>query len=303
MPKMMKLLKAAFCGAFVAPLMMTAPAHAWTRAGHAAIGFVAEAKLKTDNRAVWTTISELLDGGDFYDEAVAGWADDVRLSYPNLVHTVRIPVLGAVPQPSVRACIAGQPEITCADEAIATYSAILKNTANTKQQRQEALKFILHLVGDLHQPLHGSEPGGAQDKVLIPGGVLNVDATGAPQATDVHAVWDYAIVKKHGLTAVQLGQELWGNTSLAPPTGLTPRDWAVESRNLSKQYIFIDPATPSANDADKVSACGGLTGITCPSVAKTLSADYETKNYYLVSYRLKQAGLRLAELLVTALGS
>jgi hypothetical protein len=303
MLKITKRLQQPFCAALVALMMTATPAQAWTRTGHAAIGFVAEAKLKTDNRAVWNTISELLDGAEFYDEAVAGWADDVRESYPNLIHTVRIPVLGAVPQASDPACIADQPAISCADKAIAYYAGILKNTANPRQQRQEAVKFLLHLVGDLHQPLHGSEPGGAQDKVLIPGGVLNVDANGAATTTDVHSVWDYAIVKKHGLTAIQLGRQLWDDASLAPPTSLTPRDWAVESRNLSKKYIFIDPVTPSANDAYKVPACGGRTGITCPSAAKTLPADYETKNYYLASYRLKQAGFRLAELLVATLGS
>ncbi len=296
-------LQAALGMASVSLVATTSPAHAWTRTGHAAIGFVAEAKLKTDNREVWNKLAEILDGAEFYDEAVAGWADDVRTAHPELIHTVRIPVLGAVPSASDPACIADQPEVSCADKAIAHYAAVLKDANNPRQQRLEALKFILHLVGDLHQPLHGSEPGGAQDKVLIPGGILNVDANGAALASDVHAVWDYAIIKRHGLTAVQLGRQLWDDATLAPPTGLTPRDWAVESRNLAKKYIFLDPVTPSANDAYKVPACGGRTGIACPAAARTMPADYETKNYYLVSYRLKQAGLRLAEYLVNLMGT
>lgn len=283
-------------------LALAQPAYAWTRTGHAAIGFVAEAKLKTDNWAVWKKLAELLGDANLYDEDVAGWADDVRTSYPKVAHSVRIPVLGAVPQPLDPACIADQPDVACADKAVAQYSEILKNTANSKEDRLIALKFLLHLVGDLHQPLHGTEPGGAQDKVVIPGGVLNVDANGAVVATDVHAVWDYALVKRHGLSAVALGKELWGDATLAPPTGLTPRDWAVEGRNLAKKYIFLDPVTPSSNDAYKVPACGGRTGIACAATPTTLPADYETRNYYLASFRMKQAGLRLAELLVTLLG-
>lgn len=299
---MLKRAGALLCAVQVLALTMAQPAYAWTRTGHAAIGFVAEAKLKTDNWAVWKKLAELLGDANLYDEDVAGWADDVRTSYPKLTHTVRIPVLAAVPQPLDPACIADQPDVICADKAIAQYSAILKDTNNSNADRLIALKFLLHLVGDLHQPLHGTEPGGAQDKVIIPGGVLNVDANGAVIASDVHSVWDYAIVKKHGLTAINLGKELWADTTLAPPTGLTPRDWAVESRNLAKKYVFIDPVTPSANDAYKVPVCGGRTGITCSATATTLPADYETRNYYLASYRLKQAGLRLAELLVALLG-
>lgn len=291
------------CAAFGMSLVLAGPAHAWTKTGHAAVGFVAEAKLKTDNKAVWAKLAQILGDANLYDEDVAGWADDVRTSYPNLIHTVRIPVLAAVPSVSDPACIADQPAVVCADQAIAQYAAILKDTSRTNEERLVALKFILHLVGDLHQPLHGTEPGGAQDQVDIPGGILLPTTTnGVVKYPDMHSVWDYSIVKKHGLTAIQLGKELWADTTLNPPTGYTPRDWAVESRNLAKKYIFLDPVTPSASDAYKVPACGGRTGIACSASPTALPADYETKEYYLVSYRLKQAGLRLADLLVSILG-
>lgn len=289
----------------LAIMSVAAPVHAWTRTPHAVVGWIAEAKLKRDNPAVWQKVKVLLGDGELYDEAVAKWADDVRTSYPNLAHSVRIPVLGTVPVASDPACIADSPQTICADKAIAQCSAILHDASgHTSAERLEALKFILHLVGDLHQPLHGTEPGGAQTKVIIPGGILNVDAGGNAIATDIHSVWDYAVAKRHlgkDGTANTLGWELWGNTSLNPPVGGMPRDWAVESRDLAKKYIFLDPVTPSFNDAYKVAACGGRTGIACPSTAKVLPTDYETRNYYLVSYRLKQAGLRLADVLTQAL--
>ncbi|GEM_PF-5921109 len=303
--KILKRLRFAACLFPLSAMSVATPAHAWTRTAHAVVGWIAEAKLKKDNPAVWLKVKALLGDADLYDEAVAKWADDVRTSYPNIAHSVRIPVLGAVPLPSDPACIADSPQTICADKAIAFYSGILHEASgHTPEQRLEALKFILHLVGDLHQPLHGTEPGGAQTKVIIPGGILNADASGNTIASDVHSVWDYAIVKRHlggNGTVNTLGWELWENTSLNPPVGRTPREWAVESRDLAKKYIFLDPVTPSSNDAYKVAACGGRTGIVCPSTAKMLPADYETRNYYLVSYRLKQAGLRLADVLVQAL--
>ena len=77
------------------------PAVAWTRTGHAAIGFVAEAKLKTDNWAVWKKLAALLGTANLYDEDIAGWADDMRGNYPDVAHSVRIPVLDVVPAASV----------------------------------------------------------------------------------------------------------------------------------------------------------------------------------------------------------
>lgn len=53
------------------------PAQAWTKTGHAAIGFVAEAKLKTDNRATWNKLAAILGTANLYDEDVVGWADTV----------------------------------------------------------------------------------------------------------------------------------------------------------------------------------------------------------------------------------
>lgn len=286
-------------------ICLATPANAWTRTAHAAVGWVAEAKLKKDNPAIWLKVKALLGDGELYHEDVAKWADDVRTTYPNVAHSVRIPVLGAVPLASDPACIAESPQTMCADKAIAVYSAILHDASgHTPQERLVALKFILHLVGDLHQPLHGTEPGGAQTKVIIPGGILNTDSSGNAIAADVHAIWDYAIVKRHlgsSGTANTLGRELWENASLNPPTGRTPRDWAVEGRDLAKKYIFLDPVTPSSTDAYKAESCGGRTGSACPATTKVLPADYETRNYYVTSYRLKQAGLRLAEVLVNAL--
>ena len=56
-----------------------------------------EAKLKTDNSAIWNKLAEILGTANLYDEDVAGWADTVRVTYPDIIHTVRIPVDGAVP--------------------------------------------------------------------------------------------------------------------------------------------------------------------------------------------------------------
>ena len=278
------------------------PVQAWTKTGHAAIGFVAEAKLKTDNSAIWNKLAEILGTANLYDEDVAGWADTVRVTYPDIIHTVRIPVDGAVPAATDPACLASQPDIICADKAIAIYSDILRNENGDPQQRLVALKFLLHLVGDLHQPLHGSEPGGADNQVNIEGGILApTNQNGVWTYPSMRSVWDYSIVKRHGKSAIALGQELWADTSLNPPVGFTPRDWAVESRNLAKKYIFLDPALPASYDNYKVPVCGGRTGIACSTLPTSLPADYEIKEYYLASYRLKQAGLRLAELLVRLL--
>ncbi|MGZ0074540.1 hypothetical protein ACT9ST_23005 [Sphingobium limneticum] len=59
---------------FASPLLIVSaqqPAAAWTRTGHAAIGFVTEAKLKTDNWVVWKKLAALLGAANLYDEELA----------------------------------------------------------------------------------------------------------------------------------------------------------------------------------------------------------------------------------------
>ncbi|RYF23304.1 MAG: hypothetical protein EOO77_02345, partial [Oxalobacteraceae bacterium] len=136
------------------PPLLAVPqaALAWGQTGHAAIANVAELNLRP---AVWNEIKGLLaTEGATHMSKVASWADTQR-SATDPVHTTRIPIDGsAAPD---HACTG---TAMCADQAIAFYGVILMDHTRTAADREVALKYLIHLVGDLHQPLHGSDPIG-----------------------------------------------------------------------------------------------------------------------------------------------
>jgi hypothetical protein len=82
------------------------------------------------------------------------------------------------------------------------YKALLKNEkmlkapSSTKEQKAAALKFIVHFVGDLHQPVHVSR---AEDKG---GNTIQVQFGG--QGTNLHSLWDSKLIGKEGKSFEQM---------------------------------------------------------------------------------------------------
>lgn len=160
----------------------------------------------------------------------------------------------------------------CADAAVEYYSAILADRRASAAARETALKYVVHLVGDLHQPLHGSDPVG-----------YNRVRRGL-RVESIHAVWDNAIVEDHGKSYSELARE-WDEDDGPVPLGGTPRIWAEESSAAARAHIY-----------DMLPPCFPARRPFCP-VLQTLPAHYTTTHYPLAAQRMKQAGLRLAALL------
>lgn len=245
------------------------PALAWGNVGHATVANVAQANLEA---AVLTEIQGLLaiEGATTLAD-VASWADTQRLP-GTPIHSTRVPVDGS-PTPEHPCPDTGM----CADEAVLHYGAILGDRQQSPVARLEALKYVVHLVGDLHQPLHGSDPIGYN--MVLYGLSLK----------GIHAVWDKDVVEDHSEDPVALASELMSN-GLTFTLGGTPRDWAVESSAMARDHIF-----------DTLPACYTLQSPICPAVA-TLPSNYSAVKYPLAAQRLKQAGLRLAQQLNEVLG-
>lgn len=244
---------------------------AWGTTGHATIANIAELNLQP---TVWNEIKTLLAvDGVTHMSKVASWADQQR-DPDDPVHTRRIPIDGT-PAPA-HACTG---TAMCADEAIAYYSTILADRSKSGAAREEALKYIIHLVGDLHQPLHGSDPIGYNTVTL--GGV----------STLIHTIWDTNIIDDHGVASALLAQELI-NDGVPVTLGGTPRDWATESSNMARDHIY-----------DILPACWDYKAPACPAAPVALPANYSATKYPFVAQRLKQAGYRLAAMLNSLLGT
>jgi hypothetical protein len=152
--------------------------------------------------------------------------------------------------------------------ALQQFQATLRNKKAPRQERIEALKFLVHLVGDLHQPLH---VGKRED---LGGNRVNVRWFRGAESTNLHAVWDDHMIEYEKLSFTEWVRFLdhptpaevkeWQSTSFT--------DWGAESQKLRDQCYDFKPELP-------------------------LSYPYVYKNMPLVKQRLLQAGVRLAGVL------
>ena len=154
---------------------------------------------------------------------------------------------------------------------IDAFTAILKDTTKSLGDRLEALKFVEHLIGDLHQPLH------CADNMDRGGNDVSVKWFG--KKTNLHSVWDSSIIDKAGLTPDVFASDLLDNISkltasqIASIQSGTLADWALESHTLARTHAY------------KLSN------------SHLLGQNYYNTNADTVDARLTNAGLRLAKVL------
>ena len=136
----------------------------WGPTGHRTIADIAQARLTPE---ATKAVGDLLGGRSLAE--VSTWADEIRgnkaYDYIKPWHYVNIQV-GAEGFIRERDC----PREGCVVSAIEQNIATLKDPAATKEKKEEALKLLVHFVGDLHQPLHtgyGRDRGGNDIQVLF----------------------------------------------------------------------------------------------------------------------------------------
>lgn len=204
----------------------------WGVLGHRIVARVAEARLTTKAAA---EVARLLDGAGI--PSVASWADSFRTKHPatGVWHYVDIPIWEKS-YDSLRDCKNGR----CIIAALDTKLEMLSDTRRSKNDRAEALRFVVHLVGDLHQPLHAGEradKGGNDVKLTLEG-----------RATNLHAVWDGGILTAIGDyedTFVQrIAERLVNRGDIATITTGSIADWALESHDIARDvvYAFLPPS-------------------------------------------------------------
>ncbi|MBC8283718.1 MAG: S1/P1 nuclease [Nitrospinae bacterium] len=235
---------------------------AWGPQGHRVIGFIAESHLQPK---VEKLILEKFNIKSLAD--VATWADEARKKRKeeNPWHYTNI-AEGQWTYDAARDCPSG----SCVTEQIQKFSDILDDPSAPLQQRKGALKYLVHFVGDVHQPLH---LGNKKDRG---GGTLHFPYKG--KVVSLHYLWDGGLINWQGSLlkyATSLnGKVLEGEISSWNLS--TVADWANESRSM---------ALKSAYNVEKGS----------------LSKAYIERGREIIDLRLTQAGVRLAHLLNTIL--
>ena len=89
----------------------------------------------------------------------------------------------------------------CSVSAIVNYTSILPDDKSSASVKRDAMKFIIHFIGDLHQPLH--------DEALDVGG-NDISVTYDGEATNLHHIWDTEIVEQlaNGADSEQFAKNL-----------------------------------------------------------------------------------------------
>jgi hypothetical protein len=259
--------------AVAAAAILPAPAFAWGKTGHRVVAAIADTQLSGLARA---HIREILNGGESLDEA-ANWPDEMRSAPEAFWQETATPwhyvTLDGITYDRA-------PPQGDALDALDRFTRTLKDPNASLADKQLALRFVVHLVGDLHQPLH---VGKCCDK-----GGNDVKVTFFGKATILQAVWDSALVDDEQLSFTELAAKLERHTSsqnIIDWWDINPRDWVSESAQY-RGTLYPTPADKPRASAEKKKSKE-------PAVPD-LSYSYVYKFTPLMEQRLSQAGVRLA---------
>ena len=220
--------------AYLLALMFGWPsaASAWGPIAHRLIADSAQARLSPDARAQVQRLLALEPGSTL--ASVSMWADEQRTLATAPWHYVNFPSADRCFYRAERSCLFG----ACVVGAIETQLAVLASPADDPT-RLMALKFIVHFVADVHQPLHAAR---GEDRG---GNTIMLNAFG--RDTQLHAVWDSVLVDQFpgGTRALRAAMDRWPESSRAPGG---PSAWAEESCRIVESEGFYPPS-PTVGDA------------------------------------------------------
>ncbi len=252
----------AVCLASMLTALSPVIAMAWGPQGHSIIAEIAQQRLKPE---VWQAIQDEFSIKQLAD--VANWADHIKSKrketrpwhYCNIAE-------GEISYIRERDCADGN----CVTEKILEFTKRLQGSKVKGRNRKEALMYLVHFVGDIHQPLHlgnAVDRGGNTIKVIVQG-----------ESTNLHAVWDHDLIRRNGKSLVKYAAELSGEVSQGSARAWLISDvvgWGNESRGLAlhKGYPL------------ELNKRGELSG------------HYLEAGEQIVELQFKKAGVRLAHLL------
>ena len=254
--------------------LLMGPVQAWGPLGHAIVANLAQRQLSPTAQA---EVDRLLAPGHTNSlAAIASWADQLQndpaqaalwrqtrsLHYVNFHDAA----CDYVPPHDCR-------DGRCVIGALAHYVAVLGDRTQADAARREALKFVVHFVGDVHQPLHAgyrTDKGGNTYQVQFAG-----------KGSNLHRVWDSGLLSQRGLDATAYAQLLAARGPATLPPPIAPMrnvyaQWARESCRITARPGFY----PSGHRIDQ---------------------RYVDAELPLAELRLRVAGRRLAAVLNAAL--
>ncbi|WP_047419778.1 S1/P1 nuclease [Cellulophaga sp. Hel_I_12] len=231
----------------------------WSKTGHRTTGEVAQRHL---TKKAKKAIAEILDGQSL--PLVSTYADDIKSdrTYKEFSawHYVNFPAdkkyTDVAPSPYGDIVL-----------GIEKCMAIVKNENSSKEDKAFYLKLLVHLVGDLHQPMHA---GREEDK-----GGNDIQLQWFGKGTNLHRLWDSNMIDDYGMSYTELADNLpaVNKNQIKEIQKGNVFDWVEESQDLANElYNSVE-------------------------VGEKLGYDYSYKYWGMVETQLQKGGLRLAKVL------
>src|SRR3954451_4844874 len=252
-------------------LLVPSSLFAWGRLGQAVVADIAQQNL---NDTAAAEVERLLGGKSM--ASISSVPDQIRSKRPETGpwHFTDIPVTRDYDES--KDCV----DTNCVVDQITAARKTLADHAKSDADRKDALIFLTHLVGDIHQPLHCAMrmKNGKSDRG---GNLVSVHILG--DTDNLHHVWDATLLEQEELDQQDLVDFLTGDVlGTRDPAELasgTVEDWAAQSHKLAQDNAY--GKLPKSN---------------------RISAGYLDDNTKVVDEQLLKGGLRLARLINEALG-
>jgi S1/P1 Nuclease len=239
----------------------------WGREGHEVVALIAEQNMTP---AALARAKAILGGASL--EEVASWADEYRRDHRETGpwHYINIPLSDSKID-MTREC----PNGDCVIGKTEQFLAVLKDPKADQATKAEALKFVIHFVGDMHQPLHDEDNGdkGGNDRHVI--------LDGHPD--NLHWVWDTGLVERIDRNPQALARELECRITEEDRAAWVEgriEDWVMEGHALAGSVAYRNLGTENP---------------------APITAAYEKEADPIIEIQLEKAGVRLAHLLNEAL--
>jgi len=293
---------------------------AWGPDGHTIVAHIAEKFLTPAVDQVLRadlgniSLTDASDWCDDFDHTPAGaWSEDLHfLDYKGKACKVDLAV--------------DCPKDACNVGAIINYTGQVFDSSLSAERRFFALKFVIHVMGDLHQPLHvGSGDNRGGNLIKIKGCHFSNESANSQSdhETNLHAVWDSALIEQM-IDDLQSGKVRQGGPSGPPPVHqwnlvadeLEARMAAVWQTNRTDWQSIVAGAARSESKlrdgltaiADESAALGCSFAYDYADGTEVQSGDSLDVKYYqrskpVVEEQLAKGGARLAQVLDEALGA
>lgn len=254
----------------------------WSQKGHEVVADIAASRLTPTTRA---NLDLLLGKNSL--ASIATWPDAVRGERDETYgwHFVSIPRTAAGfdeardcfhPQEAEKHPSAASDHHNCIVDRIEMFRQTLVDGNASERDRLLALMFLVHFVGDVHQPLHAIDDARGGNDVKV--NVFGSDQCGN-YPCNLHGVWDSSLIEHTGYSEEQYVShlnELIRQKHWEEKAGGSPADWATESHREALEVWVKNGAA--------------------------IDDEYYRAHIELVDERLALAGIRLAALLNESLG-